>query len=59
MNQDILKYNNSLESKEERIICEILFQEIHLKFPKAENKIWHGHPEHILQIEYTNRCIFY
>ncbi|MBM9577100.1 DUF1801 domain-containing protein [Leptospira sp. 201903070] len=44
MNQDVLKYNSSLESKEERLICEILFQEIQLKLPKAENKIWHAHP---------------
>jgi len=40
---DILAYNNSqLES--DRMICDLLAQEITLNLPEAENKIWHAHP---------------
>lgn len=43
MNQDILAYNNSL-SKNDKEICDLLFEEIAKNLPEAENKIWHRHP---------------
>lgn len=43
MNKEVQKYNNS-QTKIEKEICDILFQEISLHLPKAENKIWHAHP---------------
>lgn len=43
MNKEVQKYNNS-QTKIEKEICDILFQEINLHLPKAENKIWHAHP---------------
>jgi hypothetical protein len=32
------------QAAEDRAICEILKQEIDKALPKAESKIWHGHP---------------
>lgn len=43
MNKEVQKYNNS-QTKVEKEICNILYQEINLYLPKAENKIWHAHP---------------
>jgi hypothetical protein len=43
MKNDIQKYNDS-QSENEKEICEVLFQEISLHLPKAENKIWHRQP---------------
>ena len=43
MNKDIQAYNNKL-SEADKAICNLLSREIDLNLPKAENKIWHGHP---------------
>lgn len=43
MNADIQKYNDS-QSGEDKVICDMLAQEITRGLPEAENKIWHGHP---------------
>jgi uncharacterized protein YdhG (YjbR/CyaY superfamily) len=40
---DIQAYNCTLSSNE-KAICDLLLQEINKHLPKAENKIWHGHP---------------
>jgi uncharacterized protein YdhG (YjbR/CyaY superfamily) len=36
-------YNDKLSSSD-KAICDLLFQEINKHLPKADNKIWHGHP---------------
>ena len=43
MNNDFQKYNDS-KSAEDKAICNLLAKEINANLPKAENKIWHGHP---------------
>ena len=43
MNKDIQAYNN-LQSTEERVICDVLAEQINIGLPKAENRIWHAHP---------------
>ena len=43
MNEDIQNYNSGLSS-EGKTICDLLLQEINKYLPKAESKIWHGHP---------------
>ena len=43
MNLDIQAYNNS-QSAEDKLICDILAEQINLQLPEAENKIWHAHP---------------
>lgn len=43
INKDIQTYNNKL-AKADKLICNLLAQEISKGLPKAENKIWHGHP---------------
>lgn len=43
MNKDIQAYNNSL-SDEDKEICNTLSEYINNNLPKAESKIWHGHP---------------
>lgn len=43
MNNDVKAYNDSM-SGADKAICTILFEEISLNLPKAENKVWHGHP---------------
>jgi hypothetical protein len=35
---------NKAQSKEDKIICDLLRQEIEKALPKAESKIWHGSP---------------
>jgi len=40
---DTITYNNKL-SFDDKAICDLLFQEINKHLPKANNKIWHGHP---------------
>ena len=35
---------NSSQSVEDKKICKALANEINKNLPKAENKIWHGHP---------------
>jgi len=43
MNKEIQAYHNS-QVAEDKEICELLHVEICKHLPKAENKIWHGHP---------------
>ncbi|HET9055952.1 MAG TPA: DUF1801 domain-containing protein [Chitinophagaceae bacterium] len=43
MNKDIQAYNNS-SLDADKAICSLLAQEINSNLPKAESKIWHGHP---------------
>ncbi|KFC21700.1 DUF1801 domain-containing protein [Chryseobacterium sp. FH1] len=43
MNQDIISYNQKLESEDEKIAT-FLSKEICKHLPEAENKIWHSHP---------------
>jgi len=40
---DTITYNNKLSS-DDKSICDLFFQEINKHLPKADNKIWHGHP---------------
>lgn len=48
MNKDIVAYNTS-QAAPDRLICELLCQEIDSVLPEAENKIWHGHPVWFLE----------
>jgi len=43
MHQDIKQYNES-QLPEDRAICDLLASEIDQCLPKAESKVWHGHP---------------
>lgn len=43
MDQGTQNYNNALTASD-RLICELLADEIDRGLPKAENKIWHAHP---------------
>ena len=43
INKDILSYNNK-QSKSDKVVCNLLSQEISNGLTKTENKIWHGHP---------------
>jgi uncharacterized protein YdhG (YjbR/CyaY superfamily) len=43
MENDVRAYNDA-QSNADREICNLLFQEIDLHLPNAENKIWHAHP---------------
>ena len=43
ISKDILHYN-SLQNATDKLICDLLLQEICKGLPKAENKVWHGHP---------------
>lgn len=43
MNEDILAYHNALPPAEKEI-CDLLYKKISQYLPKAENKMWHGHP---------------
>ncbi|HEX4849745.1 MAG TPA: DUF1801 domain-containing protein [Puia sp.] len=43
MNKEIQAYNNAL-SNADKAISDLLSKEISQNLPKAENKIWHGHP---------------
>lgn len=58
MNQDIQAYNNS-QSAEDKLICDILAEQINLQLPEAENKIWHAHPVWFLEenpiVGYSNQ----
>lgn len=40
---DIAQYHSQLAASD-KIICELLQQEINSHLPEAESKIWHGHP---------------
>ena len=43
MNTDIQSYNDNLRGSDQAM-CEILCAEISRGLPKADNKVWHGHP---------------
>lgn len=43
MHSGTISYNNRLPEAD-RMICELLAEEIDRGLPKAENKIWHAHP---------------
>lgn len=43
MHQGITDYNNS-QADDDKIICDLLADEISKGLPEAENKLWHGHP---------------
>jgi hypothetical protein len=43
MNKDTQAYNDA-QLNEDKAICNLLAKEINKYLPKAENKIWHGHP---------------
>lgn len=43
MNEDITRYNND-QAADRKPICDLLAKEISAALPKAESKIWHGHP---------------
>ncbi len=43
VNKDILAYHNK-QNATDKSICGLLLQEICKGLPKAENKVWHGHP---------------
>jgi len=43
MNDDIKAYNQK-QADDRQAICELLAKEIYKGLPKAESKIWHGHP---------------
>jgi len=43
MKKDIQAYN-STQSKAEKEICNVLYNEICESLPEAEQKIWHAHP---------------
>ncbi|MCK7591791.1 DUF1801 domain-containing protein [Subsaxibacter sp. CAU 1640] len=44
MDENIENYHQSLVSKDDKTICELLYLEICKGLPEAEHKIWHGHP---------------
>lgn len=48
MHSDIQHYNAALEAND-KLICDTLAQEIDRGLPKAESKIWHGHPVWFLE----------
>ena len=43
MPEDVFAYNNAL-AEEEKIICDLLYNEINLHLKNSENKVWHRHP---------------
>ncbi|MCK6608366.1 MAG: DUF1801 domain-containing protein [Flavobacterium sp.] len=43
MNLDVQTYNYT-QSAEDKLICNLLAEQINLYLPEAENKIWHAHP---------------
>jgi uncharacterized protein YdhG (YjbR/CyaY superfamily) len=43
MNIDVQAYNNT-QSAADKLICNLLAEQINLHLPEAENKIWHAHP---------------
>jgi len=48
MNKEIKAFNDS-QSKEEKVICDALYDVISQNLPEAENKIWHAHPVWFLE----------
>jgi hypothetical protein len=43
MNSGIKSYN-ATQSKEDRLICDVLAKTINAELPEAESRIWHAHP---------------
>ncbi len=43
MNKEIQIFNES-QTKDEKEICDVLYEIISQSLPEAENKIWHRHP---------------
>jgi hypothetical protein len=43
MDKEVKAYHAVL-SAEDKEICDLLFEQISLHLPEAENKIWHAHP---------------
>ena len=43
MQQDIIAYNQA-QSANDQSICDLLLTAINSALPKAESKVWHGHP---------------
>ncbi|SJZ66484.1 DUF1801 domain-containing protein [Sediminibacterium ginsengisoli] len=43
MKEEIKAYHQALAASDQEI-CDLLFHEICLQLPEAENKIWHRHP---------------
>src|SRR5690554_2573630 len=43
MNKEIRAYNDS-QTKNDKAICDLLYELISQNLPEAENKIWHAHP---------------
>lgn len=48
MDKEILKYHDS-QTKEEKEICDLLYEVISQNLTDAENKIWHAHPVWFLE----------
>ncbi len=48
MDNGILKYHDS-QTKEDKEICDFLYEVISQNLPEAENKIWHAHPVWFLE----------
>ena len=46
--KDIPAYNRA-QNQEDKLICDLLKQEIEAALPKAESKIWHGSPVWFLE----------
>lgn len=43
LNKDLMAYHNKL-TEVKKSICVMLLQELNKRLPKAESKVWHGHP---------------
>ena len=48
VHSDTRKYNQA-QSPTDRATCQLLAEQIDRSLPKAENKIWHGHPVWFLE----------
>lgn len=48
MHPDTTQYNLA-QSPDDRLICELLANEIDRALPEAENKVWHAHPVWFLE----------
>ena len=48
MNKEIQAFNNS-QTKDEKEICDLLYEVISQDLSEAENKIWHAHPVWFLE----------
>jgi len=48
MHKEIKAYNSAMK-RTDKVICQLLAEEIEKSLPEAENKIWHGHPVWFLE----------